>query len=71
MFTGIVEKTVRVIAVVDGPGFRRVTLASTWDDVKHGESVAVNGVCLTVAEILPGELGFDVIKETLDKTNLM
>ena len=30
----------------------------------------MNGVCLTVAEIMPGELGFDVIPETLKKTNL-
>ena len=33
-------------------------------------SIAINGVCLTVAELAPGEIGFDVIKETLDKTNL-
>ena len=70
MFTGIVEKTVRVIGVADGPKFKRVTLATSWDDVKDGESVAVNGVCLTVAQRSPGELGFDVVQETLDKTNL-
>jgi len=39
-------------------------------DVKHGESVAINGVCLTVAEIEAGLIGFDVIPETLAKTNL-
>jgi riboflavin synthase len=70
MFTGIVEKTARVVAVADGPKFRRLTLRSTWTDVRHGESIAINGVCLTIAEIAPGELGFDVIPETLDKTNL-
>ena len=70
MFTGIVEKSVRVISVVDAPKFRRVTIAADWPDVAHGESIAVNGVCLTVAEIQPGELGFDVIAETLAKTNL-
>jgi riboflavin synthase len=41
-----------------------------WDDIKLGESIAVNGVCLTVAEITPPTLGFDVIPETLSKTNL-
>jgi riboflavin synthase len=70
MFTGIIEKTVRVIGVAEGAGFRRLTIASNWDDVRDGESVAVNGVCLTVADRSPGELGFDVIPETLSRTNL-
>jgi riboflavin synthase len=70
MFTGIVEKTVRVIGAVAGPKFRRLTLAADWPDVRDGESVAINGVCLTVAGRTPGELAFDVVKETLDKTNL-
>jgi riboflavin synthase len=70
MFTGIVERTVRVIGAVAGPKFNRLTLAVDGSDVRDGESVAVNGVCLTVAARAPGELGFDVVKETLDKTNL-
>ncbi|HET6246383.1 MAG TPA: riboflavin synthase [Tepidisphaeraceae bacterium] len=70
MFTGIIEKTTRVIGVTSGPMFRRLTLASNWADVRHGQSISVNGVCLTVAEMPPGELGFDVIAETLAKTNL-
>ena len=70
MFTGIVEKTLRVIGVAQGPMFRRLTIAHNWPDVKPGESIAINGVCLTIAEMAPMEIGFDVIKETLDKTNL-
>src|SRR3954468_18195905 len=70
MFTGIVERTVRVASVSEGTGFVRLNLAVDWNDVKPGESVAVNGVCLTVAEIMPLLLGFDVIPETLSKTNL-
>ena len=70
MFTGIIEKTARVIGVVNGPMFLRLTLAGDWDDVKDGESIAVNGVCLTVADRAPGRVGFDVIKETLARTNL-
>jgi riboflavin synthase len=70
MFTGIIERTLKVLGIADGPGFLRLTLASPWDDVKHGESIAINGCCLTVAEISKGELGFDVIAETLAKTNL-
>ncbi len=70
MFTGIIERTARIIGVADGKLFRRITLSSNWNDVQLGQSVAVNGVCLTIAEITPGELGFDVITETLEKTNL-
>lgn len=70
MFTGIIEKTSRVIGVTDGPMFRRLTIAVEWDDLRHGESIAVNGVCLTIAEMEPGQVAFDVIRETLDKTNL-
>ena len=70
MFTGIIELTVPVLGVADGPGFRRLTLAAGWPDLKGGESIAINGVCLTVAEIGQRELGFDVIQETLRRTNL-
>jgi riboflavin synthase len=70
MFTGIIQTTARVAAVADGPMFRRVLIALDPEDVKLGDSIAINGVCLTVAEIENGALAFDVIKETLDKTNL-
>jgi riboflavin synthase len=70
MFTGIIEKSARVIGVIGGPKFVRLTVAVDWTDVRLGESVAVNGVCLTVAEFTPGALHFDVVLETLNKTNL-
>src|SRR3954454_17202255 len=74
MFTGIVEQTLRIASVAKGTGFVRLNLAADWTDVKPGESIALNGVCLTVAEIASPLasplLGFDVIPETLAKTNL-
>lgn len=70
VFTGVVEKAVRVVGVAAGPKFSRLTLPSDWDDVKVGDSVAVNGVCLTVADLAPGEVAFDVVQETLRLTNL-
>jgi riboflavin synthase len=70
MFTGIVERSVRVSAIAEGTGFRRIILAVPWTDVAHGESIAVNGVCLTAAEISQQTVSFDVIPETLAKTNL-
>jgi riboflavin synthase len=70
MFTGIIERSVRVVGVAQGPSFQRLTIANPWKDVADGESIAINGVCLTVADQLPGELGFDVVMETLSRTNL-
>ncbi len=70
MFTGIVQRSIKVVGVAHTPRFRRLTVACPWDDVRVGESIAINGVCLTVAEISPGELGFDAVAETLSKTNL-
>lgn len=70
MFTGIIERTLRIASVVDGTGFIRLNLVAAWTDVKLGDSISINGVCLTVAEIEPNLLGFDVIPETLRKTNL-
>ena len=70
MFTGIVEKKLAVSALTDAPNFRRLMLPRAWDDVRVGESIAVNGCCLTVAELDSGQLCFDVISETLEKTNL-
>ncbi len=70
MFTGIVEKTAAVAGVVDGPGFRRLELALNLADLRIGQSVAVNGCCLTVAEVSPDKAVFEIVSETLDKTNL-
>jgi riboflavin synthase len=73
MFTGIIERTAKIVAVSDSSMFRRLSLAVPWTDVRGGDSIAVNGVCLTVAEIEAGSttlLSFDVIAETLSKTNL-
>jgi riboflavin synthase len=70
VFTGIIERSAVVGNVVDGPRFKRITIPNPWDDVRGGESVAVNGCCLTVAEMIEGSLGFDVVIETLSKTNL-
>jgi len=70
MFTGIVEKYVPVLDVAQSPMSRRISLASDWNDVREGESVAVNGCCLTIAAVKKSRIEFDVIKETLEKTNL-
>ena len=70
MFTGIVARTLRVINSFEGAGFKRLILEADPEPAKLGESIAINGVCLTVAEMTPGEWHFDVIPETLKKSNL-
>jgi riboflavin synthase len=72
MFTGIVETTGRILSIASRPRGRRLALkpAKPLRGVKLGESIAVNGVCLTVAALKDGRLEFDVIRETLRMTNL-
>jgi riboflavin synthase len=70
MFTGIIERKSPIKAISTNSGNTRVALAVPWTDIRHGESIAVNGVCLTIAQINQQEIYFDVIPETLSKTNL-
>ncbi|HVE39052.1 MAG TPA: riboflavin synthase [Planctomycetota bacterium] len=65
MFTGIVERRGRILR----PG-RRLAVETGWSDLAHGESVAVSGVCLTVARLKGSAVEFDLVAETLKKTNL-
>jgi len=51
MFTGIVERTVRVIGAVAGPKFNRLTLAVDWSDVRD----IVRGYWLALEHCRPGE----------------
>jgi len=72
MFTGIVRHVGRVEGVESSRGGRRVAIAlgPLAAGLKPGDSVAVNGVCLTAA-VLRGEVGqFDVMAETLSRTTL-
>ena len=73
MFTGIIEAVGRVLAREDRRGDARLRVASgglDLGDVRLGDSIAVNGVCLTAVE-LPGD-GFwaDVSAESLSRTTL-
>jgi riboflavin synthase len=71
MFTGLVEQLGKVLSAEDRRGQRKIMVKTGFTDVKLGESVAVNGVCLTVADFTPkGELSFFVSEESLDRSNL-
>jgi len=74
MFTGIVEALGRVGAVeVGARGGRRLAVAvpdeAGWR-LAPGESIAVSGVCLTVVDVAPGRIAFDLAEETLRVTTL-
>jgi riboflavin synthase len=63
VFTGIVQERGRVLSFEDG---RLVVESGVRAAV--GDSVAVDGVCLTVVAAPEGQLAFDVVQETLDRT---
>lgn len=75
MFTGIVQAQVQVKDVEQRDNFVRLTLqagAALLQQLQRGASIAVNGTCLTATEFdsAAGWVSFDVIDETLQKTNL-
>ncbi|ASO19965.1 riboflavin synthase [Actinoalloteichus hoggarensis] len=72
MFTGIVEELGEVREVTRLPDAARLTVAAAAavSDARHGDSIAVNGVCLTVVDVLDGAFTADVMSETLLRSNL-
>src|SRR4051794_26277458 len=72
MFTGIVEELGRVVAVEQQGDACRLTIAAdvVLEDAHLGDSIAVNGCCLTVVETDGRQWTADVMQETLDKTSL-
>lgn len=72
MFTGIVEHLGRTSDVSVLERGRRLTIDAgpVAEDIAIGDSVAVNGTCLTVVDADSGRLSFDVMGETLDRTSL-
>lgn len=70
MFTGLVEQQGKVISNLALQNSNRLLLAAQFDDLVPGESIAINGVCLTLLPDLSKGLAFDVSPETLKLTNL-
>lgn len=72
MFTGIVEELGTVAAVEDQADAIRLSIRATTvlEDVGLGDSIAVNGCCLTVTTVDGDVWTADVMQETLDKTSL-
>ena len=71
MFTGLVEAVGRVFSLESMGEQARLTLELPFaTDLKLGDSVAVNGCCLTVAALPPGGASFDLLSSTLRVTSL-
>ncbi|WP_130799195.1 riboflavin synthase [Streptomyces otsuchiensis] len=72
MFTGIVEELGEITAVERHTDSRRFRVRGplVTEDAGHGDSIAVNGVCLTVVEHGGGEFTADVMAETLNRSGL-
>lgn len=72
MFTGLVETIGTITAVADQPPGKRFTIRAegVWADANIGDSISINGCCLTVVGVDSAELDFEAGEETLSRTNL-
>lgn len=72
MFTGIIEELGRVREIQKRGADARVVIEAriVTEDTRNGDSIAVNGVCLTALEIKPDSFAADVSKETLFRSTL-
>ena len=70
MFTGLIESSSQVLSLTSQNGGKRLAIRLPFNDVSIGESIAVNGVCLTALPDHEGALLLDLSVETLNKTNL-
>jgi riboflavin synthase len=67
MFSGIIEAKATITDVTERPGVLqiRVERPPTFDDIKNGDSISINGVCLTVEDFSADWLQFAIGYETL------
>jgi len=72
MFTGLIEEvgTVAAVRTVDGRSQLQIAAPRMARQTKIGDSIAVNGCCLTLSSRRAGNLIFDVLEETTARTNL-
>lgn len=73
MFTGIVENLARVESITKNDDISKLILKFSKElkNINKGDSICINGTCLTVVSISDDMLlGFDVVEETINKTNI-
>jgi riboflavin synthase len=69
MFTGIITAVGRVTGRSERGGGLELSIAAPYDGLDPGESIAVDGACLTVQGLGPGEFTSHIIRTSLDRTN--
>lgn len=70
MFTGIVDDVGTIESVTTGPAGREIRIRSSYTDLADGESVAVNGACLTVRELDAATFTVAAVVTTLGRTTI-
>ncbi len=70
MFTGIISHTGRFVSYQQGRKEMRIAVPDEFLQLDLGESVSVNGACLSIVEKSSGEVSFNLSEETIQKTNL-
>jgi riboflavin synthase len=71
MFTGLVQELGKVVSAErSGEGMRVVVSTGLTGELQSGDSIAVNGVCLTAVDIADGSFSADVMNETLSRSSL-
>ena len=72
MFTGLIEEKGKVVRATPGSGGMKLVIEAPGisKEVKLGDSVTINGVCLTAVEIAPPMLTFDVVRETVERSTI-
>lgn len=70
MFTGLISECGTLVELTAQPESLRLTIAATFAEVELGESIAVDGVCLTVTAAQPGRFEVQAAQETLRCTTL-
>ena len=72
MFTGIVEELAQIKTIKPKTNGRRYSIAAktVMDDLKTGDSISINGVCLTIVDKEKDSFSMDLVEETLNKSNL-
>tara|TARA_Y100000590_G_scaffold434013_1_gene551722 strand:- start:747 stop:1340 length:594 start_codon:yes stop_codon:yes gene_type:complete len=70
MFTGLVEDLGKINSINKFDGYWNVEIITKLDDIIIGDSISVNGVCLTVVNLNKDIIGFDIVSESLEKSNL-
>lgn len=70
MFTGLVSAVGTVVQAGERAGGRELSVAVPWSGVERGESIAINGACLTVEQVIPGGFQVHVVRTSLERTAL-